>query len=162
MPKRGYRQTDEHRAKRAAAARKYGAAHAYELPEWWLWHAIKKRCYTPGTTGFKNYGGRGITMAPAWRDSFITFLRDMGPRPPGTSIDRIDNDGPYAPGNCRWATPSVQNRNNRRSRFLTFNGETLNLVDWAARLGVDRSRISERLRYGWPVERVLQGTAPRP
>lgn len=96
------------------------------------WCAMKQRCLNPNDSGYAGYGGIGILICDRWIDSFENFLEDMGERPEGMSLDRYpDNAGNYEPSNCRWATPAQQSRNFRRTRFLTVNGVTKPLVDWA-------------------------------
>lgn len=123
------------------------------------WKAMKSRCLNPATIGYARYGGRGITVCERWL-AFENFLADMGEKPGGHSIDRINNDGNYEPDNCRWATASQQNRNqNRRPgyRSVQFNGRTLTLTEWAKEMGMPRHVLYHRLgkNQGWSVERAL-------
>lgn len=93
---------------------------------------MKGRCGNPRNHKYPLYGGRGIRVCARWICSFAHFLADMGPKPSSAhSIDRIDNDGNYAPDNCRWALPRTQSQNTRRNRFLTFNGRTRCISEWA-------------------------------
>ena len=121
-----------------------------------LWQALKSRCLSPSGKYYHNYGGRGITVCDRWRESFEHFLEDVGPRPSEDyTLDRIDNDGNYEPGNCRWATWSEQCRNKRTNLNLTFNGETMCITDWARRIGVSVECLKYRIKMGWPVDSII-------
>lgn len=129
-------------------------------PEYHAWLAMKRRCYLPTIEAFQHYGGRGIAVCDRWRDSFPNFLADMGPRPSdGHSLDRIDNNGHYSPENCRWATIYEQNNNRENGRYLTHDGATLNVTEWAERTGISMATITRRLNGGWPVDEALSKRA---
>jgi len=120
------------------------------------WAGMKQRCENPNDSNYAHYGGRGITICPAWRDSFAVFLADMGECPPKMSIDRIDNNGPYCPFNCRWATRLQQGANKRTNRHITFRGETLTVSQWARKMGLPPVIVQARIfKLGWPIERSL-------
>src|ERR1035437_5533989 len=99
--------------------------------EYIIWGHITQRCYNPSCKQYADYGGRGIKMCQRWFDSFFAFLTDMGPRPNGLTIDRINNDGNYEPGNCRWATMKEQCSNRRSNVMLEYNGKTMTLRQWS-------------------------------
>lgn len=113
------------------------------------------RCESIKSDQFANYGGRGILVCREWRESFETFLRDMGERPVGMTIDRIDVNGHYSPENCRWVTPKQQCRNKRDNRVIEFDGYTRCIAEWAEIMGAKVSAIRMRLAKGWTVERTL-------
>ena len=132
-------------------------------PEYSLWANMKSRCRNPRHQFYRYYGGRGIAVCPTWRTSFAAFRRDMGPRPgPTFTLDRIDNNQGYHPGNCRWATRKEQTRNRRSNVYLTFGGRTMVLTDWALALKMPRSTLQDRLskKLNWTVEEAL-GTPSR-
>ena len=104
---RGRKQSPEQVAARAKSLVKHGM---YRTPTYRSWDGMKQRCLNPKATGYSRYGGAGVTVCDAWL-TFGNFLADMGERPEGTTLDRIDPTRGYEPGNCRWATRSVQNRN---------------------------------------------------
>jgi hypothetical protein len=118
---------------------------------WEIWVGMRARCRDVGN---KHYGGRGIRVDPRW-ESFEVFLADMGERPPGMQIDRIDNDGPYAPGNCRWATCKENQNNRRTNRAITFDDRTQTVSQWADEIGLSRGVLDQRFAAGWSVERAL-------
>lgn len=121
------------------------------------WKNMRTRCLDPRSARYRDYGGRGITICPEW-DSFETFLRDMGPRPDGTTLDRIDNSKGYSPSNCKWSTPTEQNRNRRSTRWLTFQGKTQTMLAWEKELGLARGALSQRIKRGWDISALLQGS----
>ena len=141
-------------AKRAASVsnKTHGLSRS---PEYIAWMAMKERCLNSKNKGFPGYGGRGITVCDRWKNSFENFIADMGSRPSARhSLDRIDNDRGYEPGNCRWATPEEQQGNRRTCVRLTLNGETTHLAEWSRRLGVPDYMISARIKKGVAFDRI--------
>lgn len=117
---------------------------------------MRARCYNPKNTSYPNYGARGITVCAEWRGSFDAFLAHVGARPsPAHSIDRIDNDRGYEPGNVRWATDSEQARNRRVERPVTYRGQELSLRAACDIAGVKLETAKVRLARGWSIERAL-------
>ena len=106
-------------------------------PEYKTWAGMARRCHNPNDISYKRYGARGIKVCARWKGSFVAFFKDMGPKPtPKHSIDRIDNDGNYEPGNCRWATPKEQVRNKKNSILLTMDGYTATIAEWSEKTGL--------------------------
>jgi hypothetical protein len=110
-----------------------------KLPEYGVWGAMHARCYRPTADNFKNYGAKGIGVCHDWHD-FSRFYADMGPRPsPSHSVERLDRQKGYEPGNCIWATPDVQARNTSRNIHVDYNGDRLCLMDYAHAVGLNPS-----------------------
>ena len=126
-------------------------------PEYRTWARISNRCGNTRSPAYPYYGGRGILMCARWRDSFEAFYADVGPRlTPKHSIDRIDNNGNYEPGNCRWATPKEQANNRRNNRILTVGGISKTMKAWSECSGVPYQVINDRINsLGWSHERAL-------
>ncbi len=138
---------------RHAANRTHGMSGTAEFN---VWLDARRRCHKPSDRAYRFYGARGIQMSEDWRGDFGAFYRDMGPRPKGATLDRIDNDGPYSAENCRWATWVQQANNKRSTRHLEFRGESKPLAEWAREIGVRSKTLRARIdAYKWSVERAL-------
>lgn len=135
---------------------KHGESH--RTPEYETWKRMTQRCYNPKNPKFSAYGGRGITVCRRWRHDFSAFLADMGRRPTGTTLDRINNEGPYSPKNCRWATLRQQARNRRDNRNLMYAGTTRCLREWAEVLQIPERVLRIRLQRGWTVHEAMTTT----
>lgn len=118
------------------------------------WHHMRDRCTNMDSHRWEHYGGRGITVCERWA-KFENFAADMGQCPPGHTIDRIDNNGNYEPGNCRWADAKTQSRNTRRNVYLTANGETLPIWEWAELLGTTSDTLNMRRHRGWTDDQIV-------
>lgn len=114
--------------------------------EYVVWAQMRQRCANPSEHDYDRYGGRGITVCSRWVNSFENFYADMGDRPKGTTLDRINNDGPYSKENCRWATTYEQSRNTRRNTWLVIHGERMILTDAAKKYGLTVNALCARLR----------------
>lgn len=121
-----------------------------------IWTRMIQRCENENTNEYDNYGGRGIYVCERWRNSFELFESDMGPRPKRASLDRVDNDLPYSPENCRWSDYKTQANNKRNNHILEYNGERLTISQWAIKLGVPSARLRNRLSHGWGIEEVIE------
>lgn len=118
------------------------------------WAQMRKRCLCKTAMQYARYGGRGISICERWGD-FANFLADMGERPAGATLDRIDNEGDYCPANCRWAPQFVQVRNRANTVFVTAYGLRLPLAEWAAKTGLSYNTLLQRVRRGLSAEDVV-------
>lgn len=128
---------------------KHGHSVGYtHSPEWCAWLSAKQRCFNPNDHKYSDYGARGITMHPAWTNDFAAFFAEVGPKPSARhSLDRIDVNGDYAPGNVRWATPKEQSRNRRSNVYVTYKGTKMTLAEFAERVGVPYKRLHRQMSY---------------
>lgn len=130
--------------------------------EYESWCKMKERCCNPENPSFHYYGGRGIKICDRWLESFQNFIDDMGSKPPGMSIERIDVNGNYEPSNCKWATRYEQSNNRRNNIRVEIGGVTKNLTQWCVELGLNKGAIHGRLAKGWPPLEALQTPVGKP
>jgi len=120
-------------------------------PTYTSWQAMRQRCNDPKADRYPLYGGRGIGICERW-NSFDAFFADMGPRPSGCTLERLNRDLPYSPDNCVWADGIEQANNKGTNRRLTYLGQTKSMAEWCAQLGLHYSTVRGRLRRGWSIE----------
>ena len=128
---------------------------AIHHPLYSVWRSMINRCTCETSQSYKHYGGRGISICQEWLDSFHTFVKDMGERPKGASIDRINVNGNYEPSNCRWATRKEQQSNKRNNVLITYDGITKTLKAWSDELGVKSDTIKDRIESGYSLDIAL-------
>lgn len=133
------------------------AARGAVAPEYRVWAAMIGRCTRPKDKRWMDYGGRGIAVCDRWR-LYENFLADLGRKPsPKHTIDRIDANGHYEPGNCRWATMTEQQNNRRNNLMIEWQGRTMSAAQWERELGFRRGILHDRIRnHGWPIERAMR------
>jgi hypothetical protein len=120
------------------------------------WADMKNRCNNKNHKRYADYGGRGIKVCDEW-NSYENFVRDMGLKPDGLVLDRVDNSGNYVPVNCRWATYHDSNKNTRRNTYYTYEGKTQTIEEWAEKYDMPRSTLSSRIHsYRWPIGIALE------
>lgn len=133
------------------ANRRHGHTNA---PEYCIWHAMRNRCARPSVERYPIYGGRGITVCERWQ-KFENFYADMGPRPSSRhSIDRIDGDGNYEPGNCRWATVTEQSNNRSHVKLVSDGERTLCLAQWIREIAISYPTLRRRLAEGLTINEI--------
>ena len=118
------------------------------------WKDMRRRCVDKNHKNHKTYYDKGIKVCEEW-ENFVNFLEDMGVRPEGKTIDRIDSDKGYYKENCRWATPKEQANNMSRNHYLEYDGERLTISQWADKLGISYNKLNTRIHRGWSVKRAL-------
>lgn len=132
----------------------HGGAHTLEYG---VWLSMKRRCDSPNVKTYHRYGGRGIKVCERWqgKDGFPNFLADMGRKPEGKSINRIDNDGNYEPSNCEWATRKEQANNMSNNRIIEYGFCRRTLSKWAITRKIPVTTLHQRFVYGWSIHKAL-------
>ena len=136
-----------------SGTRKHGQT---DTPTFRAWRDMLTRCYNPNVRGFSSWGGRGISVCDRWRWSFESFLADMGEKPPKWTLERLDNNGNYEPGNCKWATRTEQNRNTRKTLFITHRGTRKSLREWSEITGINHATLERRVHAGYSEEEIFR------
>lgn len=130
-------------------------------PTYVSYRAMMIRCYRPGTNGYENYGGRGIRVCPRWQETWRNFLEDMGPRPKGKELSRIDNNGHYCPENCKWQTRKENGRNKRNNRFVTYFGKPTVMSEAIEKSGLNKSSVEALVHRGFSGDLADVAFVPR-
>lgn len=120
-----------------------------------IWKKMRRRCTDPKEHNYARYGGRGIKVCDRWMESVENFVADMGLCPDGMTLDRIDSDGNYEPGNCRWATMLTQSRNRTNNVILEHGGRRMCMSEWAVETGIRIGTLWWRHKAGWDAARIL-------
>lgn len=143
-------------------ATKHGCKRKGECsPEYRVWMKMRSRCNNPNVPAYPRYGGRGVRVCPQW-DDFSVFLADMGGKPSRWhSIDRIDNEKGYEPGNCRWATMKQQQRNRSSNRLVFYDGLTATVSEHCERIGLKATTVHMRLKKGAPMDMAFSKERPK-
>jgi hypothetical protein len=124
-------------------------------PTYSVWESMKKRCLNPKSSNFDRYGAKGVTICEDWMD-FRNFLEDMGERPTGMTLDRIDNSKGYYKENCRWADLITQSNNRSNNRRFEYLGKTMTIAEWAKEFGLSHKIVHQRIyRDGMNIEQAL-------
>lgn len=131
------------------------AARGSVTSEYRTWAAMIRRCSNSNDKSYLNYGGRGITVSDEWKNSFVAFITDMGKRPKGLTLERIDNSLGYCKSNCKWDTRKNQNRNKRNVKTMTVSGITGCMPYLCEKFGINYAVVRTRIDLGWPLERAL-------
>lgn len=122
--------------------------------KYYSWIGMVRRCNNPMNNRYSRYGGRGINVCDRWLE-FDNFLSDMGEKPQGLQLDRINNNDGYYKENCRWTTPKQNSRNRCNNSRINFNNKTQCMAAWGEELDINKSTIQSRLRRGWSIEKAL-------
>lgn len=124
---------------------------------YYIWQSMIQRCTNPNSKAYKDYGGRGITVCEEWKNDFQSFYdwAMVYGYTDELTIDRIDNNKGYSPDNCRWTTPKEQANNTRQNHYITYNGITKTISQWAEEIQIPHTILRGRLRMGWSIERML-------
>lgn len=134
-----------------------------KTPAYVVWQSMKARCYRKSQDDYKYYGARGIVVCDEWKKDFLKFLSDMGEPPTGMTIERIDNNGPYSSGNCRWASRLEQAQNRRTTTTLiSYRGKTMSIRSWARELNLSRDRLYQKLRAGMGMDDAITSIRSKP
>lgn len=144
-----------HRKQLDERNRRYNIRYPRRL--YYSWNGMIARCEKENASGYKDYGGRGITVCEEWHnfETFALWALSNGYRE-NLTIDRINNNGNYCPENCKWSTKSEQENNKSTNRPITIDGDTKNLTQWCAIYGIKKSTVYSRLRYGWNIEKAIK------